>query len=191
MTRLKRTESQALTRAALLETANILFGRDGYAATSLEKIAATAGFSKGAVYSNFDGKEAIFLEVLERQGRDSLAPLLAKIERAADKAEATEALVTWADDQSRNGNWALTILEYARLTGLGSADLVRQETILRSHWRELGDSLLRRFPELEEDPEVLGAMLHELAHAPAMTFVSELGSRSLMQLFLKRLFAQA
>src|SRR5213083_506367 len=43
---LSRAESQARTRRLLVETARAMFLRDGYAATSLERVADEAGFSK-------------------------------------------------------------------------------------------------------------------------------------------------
>ncbi|HEX8867948.1 MAG TPA: TetR/AcrR family transcriptional regulator [Lentzea sp.] len=65
MARLTRAESQARTRTLLTETAQRLFLRDGYHATSLEKVADAAGFSKGAVYSNFGSKDELCLIVLD------------------------------------------------------------------------------------------------------------------------------
>ena len=65
MARLTRAESQARTRTLLTETAQKLFLRDGYHATSLEKVADAAGFSKGAVYSNFGSKDELCLVVLD------------------------------------------------------------------------------------------------------------------------------
>ena len=56
-TRLTRPESQARTRAELIATARDLFLSDGYAGTSLERVAEAAGYSKGAVYSNFASKK--------------------------------------------------------------------------------------------------------------------------------------
>ena len=41
-------------RAQILEAAIVVFYREGYGAASMQKIAAEAGFTKGAVYSNFD-----------------------------------------------------------------------------------------------------------------------------------------
>lgn len=63
--RLTRQESQARTRALLLEVATQEFLAHGYTGTSLEKIAELAGFSKGAVYGNFAGKDELALAVLE------------------------------------------------------------------------------------------------------------------------------
>lgn len=73
MARLSRAESQAQTRELLIETARRLFVSDGFLGTSLEKVAATAGYSKGAVYSNFDGKAALFLAVMDANLETALA----------------------------------------------------------------------------------------------------------------------
>jgi AcrR family transcriptional regulator len=60
-----RAEKQARTRAELLATAAVVFARRGYQGASVEEIAEEAGYSHGAVYSNFDGKADLFLAVLE------------------------------------------------------------------------------------------------------------------------------
>lgn len=65
LSRLTRPQSQARTRGRLLAAAREAFIRNGFARTSLEAIAEAAGFSKGAVYSNFESKDALFLELLE------------------------------------------------------------------------------------------------------------------------------
>lgn len=52
------------TRAALVEAARQLFAREGYGAATLDRIAAEAGFTKGAVYWHFPDKQALFVEVL-------------------------------------------------------------------------------------------------------------------------------
>jgi AcrR family transcriptional regulator len=58
-----RAARQEETRAALVETAARMFMANGYHATSLDAIAREAGFTKGAVYANFQSKEDLFLEV--------------------------------------------------------------------------------------------------------------------------------
>jgi AcrR family transcriptional regulator len=192
-TRLTREESQALTRSRLLAAAKLLFGRDGYAATSVERITETAGYSKGAAYSNFESKEAIFLEVLEQQGQESLDALAAAIRAAPDRVTACEALVDWADDRSRSGGWALTILEHARHAGRGSDALRRQEKVIHQHWSQLGEALHDRFPGLraQSDALTLGALLHEIAYAPAMTVMDVPTSGDLMRLAAPSLLAAA
>ena len=79
--RLTRQESRLETRTKLLESAAQLFARGGYEGASVDLIAESAGYSKGAFYSNFESKEAIFLELLDAHKRreiDALAQLLAQ-----------------------------------------------------------------------------------------------------------------
>lgn len=64
--RLTRRESQARTRAQLLDAAEGLFVRKGFLETTLASIAAEAGLTKGAVYSNFENKEDLFLALMAR-----------------------------------------------------------------------------------------------------------------------------
>lgn len=56
---------RAMTRQHLLEAAAIVFARKGFHGATLDEVAATAGFSKGAVYSNFKSKDDLFLELLD------------------------------------------------------------------------------------------------------------------------------
>jgi AcrR family transcriptional regulator len=62
--RLTRAQQQAVTRERLLAAAEKVIARHGFGGASIDLIAAEAGYSKGAIYSNFESKEAIFLELL-------------------------------------------------------------------------------------------------------------------------------
>src|SRR4051795_6101133 len=61
----RREIKQEQTRARLLEAAAAVFARRGYHVATLEDVAAEAGFTKGAVYSNFESKEALFLALVD------------------------------------------------------------------------------------------------------------------------------
>jgi AcrR family transcriptional regulator len=63
--RLSRVEQQAQTRARLIAAGAGVFARRGFQAASVEEIAEEAGYSHGAVYSNFAGKDELFLAVFE------------------------------------------------------------------------------------------------------------------------------
>lgn len=65
--RISRKESQSQTRTNLLDAALEVFSRRGYHAASVDEIAAEAGYSKGAVYSNFSNKEELFLALIDRR----------------------------------------------------------------------------------------------------------------------------
>lgn len=43
-----------------------MFVRIGFDAASVERIAGEAGFPRGAFYSNFESKDALFLELLDK-----------------------------------------------------------------------------------------------------------------------------
>lgn len=57
-TRLTREEKKAATREALLAAAHRLFAAKGFEATTIDEIASTAGYTRGAFYANFANKEA-------------------------------------------------------------------------------------------------------------------------------------
>ena len=63
--RLARAEQQARTRAQLIDAAAKVFAERGFQAATVEEIAEQAGYSHGAVYSNFEGKADLFLAVFE------------------------------------------------------------------------------------------------------------------------------
>jgi AcrR family transcriptional regulator len=55
-----------LTRDALMDAAEVVFVKKGFGEASMEEIAAEAGFSRGAIYSNFGTKHELLLAVLDR-----------------------------------------------------------------------------------------------------------------------------
>ncbi|HSZ69798.1 MAG TPA: TetR family transcriptional regulator [Solirubrobacteraceae bacterium] len=61
-----RAEKQMQTRTQLIEAAARVFARSGFQAATVEEIAEHAGYSHGAVYSNFASKEELFLAVFEQ-----------------------------------------------------------------------------------------------------------------------------
>jgi AcrR family transcriptional regulator len=65
--RMTREQSKANTRERLLDAARRVFASSGFHGASVEEIASGAGFSTGALYSNFDGKEDLFLTLMERE----------------------------------------------------------------------------------------------------------------------------
>lgn len=71
--RLTRAEAKARTRALVLDAAARTFARKGFAGASVEEIAEAAGYSIGAVYSNFGSKEQLFVELLSGRASGRVA----------------------------------------------------------------------------------------------------------------------
>jgi len=94
------TGSRPRTRAALLKAALEVFAEHGFHAASIEQICERAGFTRGAYYSNFAGKEELFLALFDEHGErivrrlaeaiDALGPEDYTLERLADLASRVE-----------------------------------------------------------------------------------------------------
>lgn len=69
---ISRRDRRRQTREAIVFAARAAFAEDGYHGARLDQIARAAGFSKGAVYSNFAGKAELFLAVLDKNIEDSM-----------------------------------------------------------------------------------------------------------------------
>jgi AcrR family transcriptional regulator len=54
-------------RDRILEAASKVFAAEGFAGATIDAIGQAAGFTKGAVYSNFESKDELFLALLDRQ----------------------------------------------------------------------------------------------------------------------------
>jgi AcrR family transcriptional regulator len=77
-----RAETKARTREQLLDAAARVFAQKGLTGATVEEIAELAGYSTGALYSNFDGKEQLFLELLSARrsrGLESQAAVAAEV----------------------------------------------------------------------------------------------------------------
>ncbi len=81
---------RAMTREHLLSAAAVVFARNGFHGASLDEVASAAGFTKGAVYSNFKSKEDLFVALLE----DRLDQQKLAVERALDEVAGVEDQLT-------------------------------------------------------------------------------------------------
>jgi TetR/AcrR family transcriptional repressor of mexJK operon len=60
-------------REAILDAAQEVFLATGYAAASMDAVAARAGVSKATIYAHFDGKDRLFAAVMQRRCEQSYA----------------------------------------------------------------------------------------------------------------------
>jgi AcrR family transcriptional regulator len=64
---LTRDESRQVTRQRLIDAAASVFAERGYRRASVEEITSRAGYTIGALYSNFSAKDEVLLALLEQQ----------------------------------------------------------------------------------------------------------------------------
>lgn len=112
--RLTRDEKRAQTRDALIDAAARVFARQGFHGASLDEIADAAGFSKGAIYSNFDSKEDLFLQVLDHHDRQQQAALAEVLASVSTLEERLRSLGEWFDRTvEEERDWSLLTLEFS------------------------------------------------------------------------------
>lgn len=77
----RKAKLAAFNRAGILETANLLFLKNGVAGTTMDEIAKTAEYSKTTLYAYFKSKEDIFNHLI----LEGMEHLLTKVRQIADK----------------------------------------------------------------------------------------------------------
>ena len=107
--RLTRAQQQARTRENLLKAAEEVFARLGYGGASVDLIAAEAAYSKGAVYSNFANKEAIFLELARRHMERDFSELEEILRRSDGQIE--EAVAEWFRHMHDRADFPALVIE--------------------------------------------------------------------------------
>jgi AcrR family transcriptional regulator len=156
--RLSRGESRRLTRERLLDAAADAFAVRGYHGASLEEIAEAAGFSRGAVYSNFTGKEDLFLALLDRRLEGQAEAWWAML--GADEPDHT-----FERELERNRGWHLAEAEF--LLHVARDERVREA--LAERYRRTRDDLAafleRRYAERGEAPPLPIGQLARLVSA--------------------------
>jgi AcrR family transcriptional regulator len=83
--RLTRAEAKARTREQLLDAAAVVFAEKGYAGASVDEIAEAAGYTTGALYSNFGSKEKLFLELMSAWRSQNISRQAALVARIVDE----------------------------------------------------------------------------------------------------------
>jgi AcrR family transcriptional regulator len=108
-----RADRRARTRDDLIAAADRRFSADGFHATSLDAVAEEAGYTKGAVYSNFSSKEDVFFAVYERRVERSLAETGAMLESSATAREGLERVgAATAQRREADDGWLAVFFEF-------------------------------------------------------------------------------
>jgi AcrR family transcriptional regulator len=134
-TGLTHAERKRRTRSGLVETARKVFLERGFHAASLDEIAEAAGYSKGAVYSNFASKADLFLAVLDAHYEQRARAYADVVLDESDLEAAYRAVARFRlEAQAREPEWEGLLLEFwtyaARRDDLREALVERRERFL-------------------------------------------------------------
>ncbi|GAA4403853.1 TetR/AcrR family transcriptional regulator [Tsukamurella soli] len=162
MPRLTRAEQRARTRRDLLDAARERFLAVGYGAASLDDIADLAGYSKGAVYSNFTDKQTLCRAVLDEIHRDKIGEVADLTIGGADLEARVQAAAEWLERTVGDVGWTMLELEFVTLSRNDPA-LTSVITELRNDARGAVVDLLRSIRTPSEGTGVDESALGQIA----------------------------
>lgn len=139
------------TRDYLLAAAAQVFAERGFHGATLDEVAAVAGFTKGAVYSNFKGKDELFLALLESRYEEGMVSLRTYLDAIGQPHQASDFLGRISDElnQADAEMWGALYQEFlvyalrhpharARLAELERADVGALAALISSERQRHG-----------------------------------------------------
>lgn len=141
MARKRTPPDLAASRARLLRVATDLFARQGYQATSIDQIVAAAGYTRGALYWHFAGKQELFLAVYEHAVEQMTSTILSRVASAASPAERIErAIVAVLEESVLHHRVAVLQQAYVQEFGGNSR---RRSKVLEEQFRTFENELTK------------------------------------------------
>lgn len=184
-TRERRTEH---LRQLLLDAAEQVFVRKGLVGAALEEIAEAAGYTRGAIYSQFGAKETLFLAVLDRQRQRFLDGFIEVMEsfQHLDDVDVAELADRWrqlSSSQERAAlGYELTLFLLRNPEAREGVAAQRLETV-----RALGEFISKNVARiggvLTIDADTLARVV--LAANDGITLESHLGGQDLYRPYLQ------
>ncbi|MBB3221038.1 TetR/AcrR family transcriptional regulator [Pseudoduganella umbonata] len=164
--RLTREQSRARTRERLLAAAAVVFTREGYAGASIDRIAEEAGYSKGAMYSNFASKDELFFAMFDYYALGQADELCRRLDAAGDADAIIATACAWADGMRHEPDLRLLVVDMARLARADAAVAARHTKMFDDEWHQVGSRLSQIFPDgLAPVPVLqLGALVMNIAY---------------------------
>jgi len=127
-----------------MEAALRVFSRRGFGGASVEEVAEEAGFSRGAVYSNFDSKEDLFLALVEQRMVERLGVVNSTFgENKPDQAKLRATGMYLGKMTPRERDWYLLFME-AWAYFVRDAQLKRK---LAADYQQIRDTIGRLFEQ--------------------------------------------
>jgi AcrR family transcriptional regulator len=161
-----REESRARTRELVLDSAAVIFRRDGFHQASIDEIAEEAGYSRGAVYSSFANKEEFFLALHDREAQKSVQLIAERLLEDGTLEDAAQtAARTFYERHLADPEWSLLLAEFS-VHAARNPEVARRFREQDRLWREASTRLIaeicaRECVECEEREadEVVTAMM--------------------------------
>lgn len=163
---MSRAASRAQTQTRLLDAAEALFAEKGFHAASLDEIAERAGYTRGALYWNFAGKDELFHAVIERRSQERLEKI-AQLRRENPTAEGFVASLAQLDEDDGEAarRWHLLALEQMAYALRQPAERKRIAVRERRVHQEIGEQARAVYAQLGVAPPFDAAEMGVVIHA--------------------------
>ncbi|MCW2795860.1 TetR/AcrR family transcriptional regulator, partial [Nocardioides sp.] len=161
-------------RADVLGAAREVFEELGYHRASTDLIARRAGFSKGALYSNFDGKDDLFLALLGQEVAARCDALASGVSAGTDPEAGLAVVPAALLDMARDSRANLVFAEF-RVHAAGDVDLSLRLAEVRE--RLVGSVAAR----ISDEVDALGLELTMPAHDAATLLLALVNGLALEQ----------
>src|SRR5829696_9645152 len=159
MSRVRTRPTRDDTREKLFEAAARVFEEQGIGGASIEAIAAAAGFTRGAFYSNFKSKDELIIAMLEDHVEQSIGRIRDLLEKHRNLADFIDALKTM-DRSQQDPLGRAPLLHMEMILYVARAEKRRPELAkrLRARRKLVADIVVATTQEVG-DPAWAGAML--------------------------------
>jgi AcrR family transcriptional regulator len=172
--RSRRQERKEETRRELIASATKVFSERGFHAASLAQIASNAGYTTGAVYFHFGGKDELFLAVFESYALTRVAEVTDVYEQVSGRLpQVARAFADhWMARQSADPTFMVVALEFfvhsLRRPHLRDALAARQAAVRLAVGRILEQETRAAGVELPMPPQDIATVMRELGIGLAM-----------------------
>lgn len=187
-TRKKQTEKRELTQTQLLDAAAKLFVQQGFSATSIDAIAESAGFSRGAFYFYYPAKEDLFLALFQRHEDRQLDALRTIVKAELPFAAKLQALEDFYAGLAHNRAWGLLLVEFRLFLARRAASEGRFDAMHRLYKEQLRALLIELLGEDTANPGrvllVLSAMVEGMSFQQVDPAEAEAALRLVFRKFL-------
>ncbi len=150
----RKAREKEQRRNTILAAAEKLFARDGYTATSLDRVAEEVEISKGTIYLYFKNKEDLFFTLI----REKFEALIQQVTTQINQTNSLEDLVSTAIrvmvDETRKQHYLfrLTSAEQSKIKSMAHRELRSKIMALRSTYIQALETATRKY--IPEDSPV-------------------------------------
>jgi AcrR family transcriptional regulator len=166
---------RAEVRQRILQAATSEFAGKGFAGTTIDAIADAAGFTKGAVYSNFGSKDDLFFALLDLQIERRVEAVSALADKAGVRPSAKDVGNLLMTGLLENRDWQMLFAEYW-LRAMRDPEVRVRFTEHRRSMRASIEDAVRRLDTSGIDPATATVLILALNNGLSIEEFSDPGS---------------